>query len=53
MMQVSNYWEGTTEPNDTFIPQLVNGKAAIDAVDQLGYIDRKEVAVGGHSYEHL
>ena len=43
--------EGTTEPNDTFIPQLVaNGKAAIDAVDQLGYIDRNRVAVGGHSY---
>ena len=43
--------EGKTEPNDTFIPQLVaNGKAAIDAVDQLGYIDRNKVAVGGHSY---
>ncbi len=43
--------EGKTEPNDTFIPQLVaNGKAAIDAVDQLGYIDRSKVAVGGHSY---
>lgn len=43
--------EGTTEPNDTFIPQLVaNGEAAIDAVDQLGYINRKKVAVGGHSY---
>lgn len=43
--------EGKTEPNDTFIPQLVaNGKAAIDAVDQLGYIDRTKVAVGGHSY---
>ncbi|MVO07623.1 prolyl oligopeptidase family serine peptidase [Flavobacterium sp. TP390] len=43
--------EGTTEPNDTFIPQLVaNAKAAIDAVDDLGYINRKKVAVGGHSY---
>lgn len=43
--------EGKAEPNDTFIPQLLaNGKAAIDAVDQLGYIDRKKVAVGGHSY---
>lgn len=43
--------EGTTEPNDTFIPQLVaNGRAAIDAVDKLGYIDRTKVAVGGHSY---
>ncbi|WP_226064795.1 alpha/beta hydrolase family protein [Kaistella polysaccharea] len=43
--------EGTTEPNDTFVTQLVaNGKAAIDAVDKLGYIDRNKVAVGGHSY---
>jgi dipeptidyl aminopeptidase/acylaminoacyl peptidase len=43
--------EGKTEPNDTFIPQLIaNGRAAIDAVDQLGYIDRTKVAVGGHSY---
>lgn len=43
--------EGTNEPNDTFIPQLVaNAKAAIDAVDSLGYIDRSKVAVGGHSY---
>ncbi|MDD2985816.1 prolyl oligopeptidase family serine peptidase [Flavobacterium sp.] len=43
--------EGTAEPNDTFIEQLVaNGEAAIDAVDKLGYINRKKVAVGGHSY---
>lgn len=43
--------EGTTEPNDTFIPQLVsNAEAAINAVDQMGYINRKKVAVGGHSY---
>lgn len=43
--------EGTTEPNDTFIPQLVaNAEAAIDAVDKLGYINRKKVAIGGHSY---
>ncbi|MBA9072556.1 dipeptidyl aminopeptidase/acylaminoacyl peptidase [Flavobacterium gossypii] len=43
--------EGTTEPNDTFITQLVdNAAAAIDAVDKLGYINRKKVAVGGHSY---
>ncbi|NDI85827.1 alpha/beta hydrolase family protein [Undibacterium crateris] len=43
--------EGKTEPNDNFIPQLVdNAEAAIDAVDQLGYIDRQRVAVGGHSY---
>jgi len=43
--------EGETQPNDTFIEQLVaNAKAAIDAVDALGHIDRKRVAVGGHSY---
>lgn len=43
--------EGDEEPNDTFMEQLVaNAKAAIDAVDQMGYIDRNRVAVGGHSY---
>lgn len=43
--------EGETQPNDSFIQQLVdNAKAAIDAVDALGYIDRTKVAVGGHSY---
>ena len=43
--------QGEEEPNDTFIPQLVgNAKAAIDAVDNMGYIDREKVAVGGHSY---
>jgi len=43
--------EGDTEPNDNFREQLVaNGKAAIDAVDAMGYIDRNRVAVGGHSY---
>ncbi|MBS2212337.1 S9 family peptidase [Carboxylicivirga mesophila] len=43
--------EGEEEPNDTFIPQLVaNAKAAIDYLDEQGYIDRERVAVGGHSY---
>lgn len=43
--------EGKTEPNDTFLEQLIaNAKAAIDAVDELGYVDRARVAVGGHSY---
>ena len=43
--------EGATEPNDNFMEQLVsNAKAAIDAVDKRGFIDRKRVAVGGHSY---
>lgn len=43
--------EGDTQPNDTFVAQLVaNAEAAINAVDSLGYIDRDRVAVGGHSY---
>jgi protein involved in polysaccharide export with SLBB domain len=29
---------------------LKNAEAAIDAVDNLGYINRKKVAIGGHSY---
>jgi dipeptidyl aminopeptidase/acylaminoacyl peptidase len=43
--------EGDEQPNDTYRTQLVaNAKAAIDAVDDLGYVDREKVAVGGHSY---
>ena len=43
--------EGDEEPNDSFRKQLVaNARAAIDAVDALGYVDRARVAVGGHSY---
>lgn len=43
--------EGDEQPNDSFRKQLVgNAKAAIDAVDSLGYIDRTRVGVGGHSY---
>ncbi len=43
--------EGEEEPNDTFVEQLIaNAEAAIDAVDEMGYIDRKRVGVGGHSY---
>ncbi|WP_438423393.1 prolyl oligopeptidase family serine peptidase [Aquimarina macrocephali] len=43
--------EGDEEPNDSFRKQLVaNGKAAIDAVNALGYVDPNRVAVGGHSY---
>lgn len=43
--------EGDNEPNDNFRWQLVaNAKAAIDAVDSLGYINSEKVAVGGHSY---
>ncbi len=43
--------EDDQEPNDTFVKQLVgNAKAAIDVVDEMGYIDRNRVGVGGHSY---
>ncbi len=43
--------EKDEEPNDSFRKQLVaNAKAAIDAVDKMGYINRNKVAVGGHSY---
>ena len=43
--------EGTSEPNDTFIEQLVNNaEAAINAVDKLGYINKSKVGIGGHSY---
>lgn len=43
--------EGKAEPNDSFIPQLIDdAEAAIEAVDKLGYIDKNRVAVGGHSY---
>ena len=43
--------EDNTEPNDDFRNQLVeNARAAINAVDKLGYIDKDRVAVGGHSY---
>ncbi|MFN5911830.1 MAG: prolyl oligopeptidase family serine peptidase, partial [Bacteroidota bacterium] len=43
--------EGDAEPNDSFITQLIdNARAAIDAVDSMGFIDRTRVAVGGHSY---
>lgn len=43
--------ENDEQPNDSFREQLVsNAKAAIDAVDDLGYVDRNRVGVGGHSY---
>lgn len=43
--------EGKTEPNDNFLAQLTdNAEAAINAIDSMGYIDRKRVGVGGHSY---
>jgi dipeptidyl aminopeptidase/acylaminoacyl peptidase len=43
--------QGDAEPNDTYIEQLVmNARAAIRAVDEMGVVDPKRVAVMGHSY---
>jgi len=43
--------EGSAEPNDTYVEQLVAGaKAAIDAGVATGTVDRGRVAVMGHSY---
>ncbi len=43
--------EGNEQPNDTYTEQLVAGaKAAIDCGVSLGVVDRKRVAVMGHSY---
>lgn len=43
--------EGSEEPNDTFIPQLVaNAEAAIQKLVEMGVTDPDRVAVSGHSY---
>lgn len=43
--------EGSKEPNDTYIPQLVaSAEAAVDEVVRRGVADRDRIAVGGHSY---
>lgn len=43
--------EGKTEPNDTFVKQLVaNARAAIDKLVAMGVADRRRFAIGGHSY---
>ena len=43
--------EGTSEPNDTYVEQLVaSAQAAVDKVVELGVADRDRIAVGGHSY---
>lgn len=42
---------GEDEPNDFFREQLVaDAEAAIDKAVEMGVLDRKRVAVGGHSY---
>lgn len=43
--------EGDSQPNDTYIRQLVaSAKAAIDHAAALGVTDPQRVAAGGHSY---
>ncbi|HCM77332.1 MAG TPA: S9 family peptidase [Cytophagales bacterium] len=43
--------EGDTEPNDTYIPQLVSSaKAVIDYTAGLNIVDPNRVGIGGHSY---
>lgn len=43
--------EGEDEPNNTYIPQLVqNAEAAVNKVVDLGIGDRNRIGIGGHSY---
>ena len=43
--------EGDTEPNDTYVEQLVaSAKAAVEEVVHRGIADRDRIAIGGHSY---
>jgi len=43
--------EGHTEPNDTYVEQLVaSAQAAVDKVVEMGVADRDRIAIGGHSY---
>ncbi len=43
--------EGSTEPNDTYLPQLIaDAEAAVDELVRRGVGDRNRMAIGGHSY---
>jgi dipeptidyl aminopeptidase/acylaminoacyl peptidase len=43
--------EGTQEPNDTYVQQLVaSAQGAVDEVVRRGVADRRRIAIGGHSY---
>ena len=43
--------EGDTQPNDTYVGQLLAGaQAAVDCVVERGVADPKRIGVGGHSY---
>ncbi|MBR8832834.1 MAG: S9 family peptidase [Stigonema ocellatum SAG 48.90 = DSM 106950] len=43
--------EGDTEPNDTYVEQLIAGaSAAVDYVVKRGVADARRIGIGGHSY---
>jgi dipeptidyl aminopeptidase/acylaminoacyl peptidase len=43
--------EGDTEPNDSYVDQLVaSAEAAVEHVVAMGVADRDRIAIGGHSY---
>jgi dipeptidyl aminopeptidase/acylaminoacyl peptidase len=43
--------EGKSEPNDTYVQQLVSdAQAAVDEMVKLGVADRSRIAIAGHSY---
>jgi dipeptidyl aminopeptidase/acylaminoacyl peptidase len=43
--------EGSAEPNDTYVEQLVaSAGAAVDSLVERGVGDRERMAIGGHSY---
>ncbi|HEY7159785.1 MAG TPA: prolyl oligopeptidase family serine peptidase, partial [Acidobacteriota bacterium] len=43
--------EGKTEPNDTYVEQLVSSaQAAVDELVRRGVGDKNRMAIGGHSY---
>lgn len=43
--------EGQTEPNDTYIKQLVQGaEAAVNKLVEMGVSEKGRIAIGGHSY---
>ncbi|MFK8185793.1 MAG: prolyl oligopeptidase family serine peptidase [Phormidesmis sp.] len=43
--------EGDTEPNDTYLEQLVDSaKAAVDYLIERGVSQKEKLAIGGHSY---
>ena len=43
--------EGETEPNDTYLEQLIDSaKAAVDCLIERGVSQKEKLAIGGHSY---